>query len=194
MPGFLRFSEKMVKSDLKNIVRYKPRIKQAVGGFCMVMLGVIGIAIEVVYESAIRAEFNDISMGCSWSKDEGIYCGFYIAALMMILLIMTNILLLSLIFGGYLNISDAMDSAEDTFGEGSHLKTISTTSSSEPVNLASEVVNKNDLHRLIDILSEIGISFETNHDGAYSYVILNASASDKYVTISFKSGSYCFGS
>lgn len=51
---------------------------------------------------------------------------------------------------------------------------------------------KSDKDKLVETLEEIGVPFEVSEDGEYSDVTIEASASDKYVNVTFKNGQYKF--
>jgi hypothetical protein len=44
--------------------------------------------------------------------------------------------------------------------------------------------------RLLEVLEGVGIPFEIHKDGKFSDVTINASASDKYVTLTFLDGEF----
>ena len=50
-----------------------------------------------------------------------------------------------------------------------------------------------DAEKLKKTLNEIDIPFEIHSDDPYEDITINASASDKYVSLSFKDGKYQYG-
>ncbi len=50
-----------------------------------------------------------------------------------------------------------------------------------------------DAEKLKKTLDEIGIPYEIHTDGEHEDITINASASDKYVSLSFKEGCYQYG-
>lgn len=53
--------------------------------------------------------------------------------------------------------------------------------------------SQNDMQRLIAVLKDLRVPYEVNEDGPYADVTLKASASDTYLTLTFKSGEYQYG-
>lgn len=47
--------------------------------------------------------------------------------------------------------------------------------------------------RLTNVLKEAGIPFEVHEDGGHTDITINASASDKFVTLTFELGKYIYG-
>lgn len=56
--------------------------------------------------------------------------------------------------------------------------------------MAEESENNTGYQRLVKVLEGIGIPFEIHEDGKFSDVTINASASDKYVTLTFLDGEF----
>lgn len=53
--------------------------------------------------------------------------------------------------------------------------------------------NRTDQQKFTEVIQEIGVPFEVDEDGEHVDITLNASASDKYVTLTFKHGAYLYG-
>ncbi|WP_372997308.1 hypothetical protein [Marinobacter sp.] len=56
--------------------------------------------------------------------------------------------------------------------------------------MAEEQDNRTGCQQLVQVLEDIGIPFEIHEDGKFSDVTINASASDKYVTLTFIDGAF----